>query len=238
MIPVRLYSDGTLHLFDEIVVDPTISGFSIKDNKLYVKDFIEDETLDANTPLRLDGDSTLRIRELVENMREMEIDPDAVAGEIRIYAGYTIPTGWALCDGQELNVADFPNLFAKIGITFGGNGTTTFRLPDMRGRIPIGADGKYSLGQIGGEESHQLSTSEMGDHNHIVKVNNIRDEAVYADLSDRFIGYSAGITPYQTGAINTKLASDAINPNGSSNVSHNNMMPYIATQYIISLFGE
>jgi microcystin-dependent protein len=82
------------------------------------------------------------------------------------YAGGSAPSGWLLCQGQLLNISSYPNLYGVIGTTYGGNGTTTFALPDLRGRVPVGAGAGYSLGTTGGSETHTLTVNEMPSHTH------------------------------------------------------------------------
>ncbi len=94
-------------------------------------------------------------------------------GMIKIFGGNFAPRGWALCDGSLLNINQYPPLFALIGTTYGGNGTSTFALPDLRGRSPLGwmqgpSLSNYSLGEAGGNESVSLTTSNLPAHNHIV----------------------------------------------------------------------
>lgn len=87
------------------------------------------------------------------------------------YAGAAAPTGWVLCDGSAISRTTFANLFAAIGVVYGaGNGTTTFNVPDMRGRVPVGKNAAtfVTLGGVGGEETHLLSTPELPVHTHVI----------------------------------------------------------------------
>eukprot|EP01060_Flectonema_neradi_P040985 TRINITY_DN953_c0_g1_i4.p1 TRINITY_DN953_c0_g1~~TRINITY_DN953_c0_g1_i4.p1 ORF type:complete len:254 (+),score=54.10 TRINITY_DN953_c0_g1_i4:140-901(+) len=96
---------------------------------------------------------------------------EGMIGEVRLFAGNFAPIGWALCDGQLLPIAQNTALFSILGTTYGGNGETTFGLPDLRGRVPIGPRNgpglsSRQLGQKSGEENHQLSVNEMPNHSH------------------------------------------------------------------------
>jgi microcystin-dependent protein len=82
------------------------------------------------------------------------------------YAGGTAPSGWFLCQGQVLSISSYPSLYSVIGTTYGGDGVSTFALPDLRGRVPIGAGSGYSLGTTGGSETRTLTVNEMPSHNH------------------------------------------------------------------------
>jgi microcystin-dependent protein len=93
-------------------------------------------------------------------------------GSLLPYAGISAPAGWLLCQGQTLAIANYSNLFSVIGTTYGGNGSTNFVLPDLRGRVPIGAGqlngngNNYTRGSVGGAENHALTVGEMPSHNH------------------------------------------------------------------------
>ena len=93
--------------------------------------------------------------------------------EIRMFAGNFAPRGWAFCQGQIMSIAQNTALFSLLGTTYGGNGQTTFGLPDLRGRVPVGTGqgpglGAINLGEIAGESAHTLISTEMPQHNHLV----------------------------------------------------------------------
>ena len=91
---------------------------------------------------------------------------DPYIGEIRM-AGFSFaPQQWALCNGQLLNIADNDALFSILGTTYGGDGVTTFALPDLRGRVPMHMGGSYVQGQTAGETEHTLTVSELPAHTH------------------------------------------------------------------------
>ncbi len=160
-------------------------------------------------------------------------------GEIRMFAGNFAPTGWALCNGDTLSISQNVALFSILGTTYGGNGVTNFRVPDLRGRVPVGMGQGTGLtarpeGETGGEETHTLSLTEMPAHTHAALV----DTSVGAN--DRPAGgfparNGAGIPQY--GAVSSgQLSSTAIGSAGGGQ-PHNNMQPYLVINYIIALTG-
>ncbi|MCT6923030.1 tail fiber protein [Metasolibacillus sp.] len=166
---------------------------------------------------------------------------ESYVGEIRMFAGNYAPKDWALCNGQLLSIAENEILFALIGTTYGGDGQTTFGLPDLRGRVPIHINPQYSLGAVGGTETVTLTTSQMPNHTHIAQattaVGNTAspDNMLWATTS----GYS-NYSNDKDGA-GHPLTPVAMNANASSSVGgnqpHNNMMPTVAISFIISLYG-
>jgi microcystin-dependent protein len=161
-------------------------------------------------------------------------------GEIRIFAGSTPPAGWALCDGQLLAVDSNTPLFDVIGYRYGGDGNTTFALPDLRGRGPIGAgDGPgltpRAVGDSGGQEAETLSTIQMPSHTHSMAAgaaNGTSDDPAGNVLARN----AAGIATFGASAdVNMDLG--ALLPAGGSQ-PHPNMQPFIAVSYIIALTGE
>ncbi len=164
---------------------------------------------------------------------------DPFVGEIGIVAFNFAPRGWALCNGQILPIAQYTALFSLLGTTYGGNGFTTFALPDLRGRVPIHFGqgpglSNYNLGQTGGTETETLSLSQMPLHNHqhMVDLGN----GVSDDPNGRLVAKNAaGIPQYGVNATAT-LAPGAIGPVGGSQ-PHNNLQPYLTLNFIIALQG-
>ena len=166
-------------------------------------------------------------------------DGDPFVGEIALVPYNFEPTGWAFCNGQLLSIASNTALFSLLGTQFGGNGQTTFALPDLRGRVPIHmGQGPgltlRSIGEIGGEEGHTLIATEMPAHTHQAQGSSA------IGTSDSPVGgvpaRSAAGTPEYAAAANASLAAAAIGQAGG-NQSHNNMPPFLGMTYIISLFG-
>ena len=150
------------------------------------------------------------------------------------------PRGYANCDGQMLPIAQNSALFALLGTQFGGNGTTNFRLPDLRGRVPIHQGQGQGLssrvmGESAGEEAHTLTTNEMPMHSHAINASSsVGDHAspagnVLAQSSTR------GTNNYATTA-NATLAPSAVVTSGGGQ-AHNNMQPYLVVNYAIALTG-
>jgi microcystin-dependent protein len=160
-------------------------------------------------------------------------------GEIRIFAGNFAPTGWAICDGSLLPISQNTALFSLLGTMYGGDGRTTFGLPDLRGRVPIGAGQGSGLtnrtqGEMGGEESHVLTVPEIPSHTH-----NIVADTSVATTDRPGSGVparnAAGIPQYGTGQTGVMQAG-IVTLTGGNN-AHNNMQPYTTINYIIALTG-
>jgi microcystin-dependent protein len=151
-------------------------------------------------------------------------------GELRLMSFNFPPKGWASCNGQLLPINQNQALFALLGTTFGGNGTTTFALPDLRSRTPIGA-GQHPLGTRGGEESHTLIASEMPPHLHLVQA--VTAAGQKATPAGNFLathrgGYvEAGDISFNPSAVGSAGGSQA----------HNNMGPYLVINFCIALQG-
>jgi microcystin-dependent protein len=165
-------------------------------------------------------------------------------GQIEIFAFNFPPKGWAQCNGQLLAINQNQALFSLLGTQFGGDGRTTFALPDMRGRIPI-SFGQNLIGQPGGEEFHTLSVSEMPAHNHMVNVDSSAGAASKATTST-VLGQSSGtsstgqqlaINAYGTGGAATALDSRAISNVGGS-LGHENRQPFLALNFCMALTGN
>ena len=156
--------------------------------------------------------------------------------EVRMVGFDFAPKGWAKCDGQTMAIAQNTALFAIIGTTYGGNGTTTFNLPDLRGRVALAPGGNgITLGQPGGEATHLLLTGEMPAHTH-----GLRAAAAPQDnnrsLTGNYLGSSSTATTYAPGAATTTLNAATVGTL-SQNQPHENMQPYLVLNYCIALVG-
>jgi microcystin-dependent protein len=170
---------------------------------------------------------------------------DCYAGEIRMFAGNYAPEGWALCDGALLDVNQYQLLFALLGTTWGGNGTTTFAVPDFRGRIPIGQGTGTGLsprtfGQTGGTETVVLTEANLPAHNHLMPASTTPGTS---NIPGPTVGLAA------TGGSNTSyvqtlpspplprlLDDTAIGQTGGGG-AHANVMPSFTVNYIIAVQG-
>ncbi|HEX7285218.1 MAG TPA: tail fiber protein [Candidatus Angelobacter sp.] len=154
-------------------------------------------------------------------------------GEIRMFGGNFAPAGWAFCDGSILPIAQNDALFTLIGTTYGGDGQTTFALPDLRSRIPIHQGPGFTLAQQGGAETVTLTVTQIPAHSHV-------PQAVIPSGSQAGPGNAAwaqsALNQFSTNAPTTAMAPQALNPSGSSQ-PHDNMMPFQAINFILSLFG-
>ena len=163
---------------------------------------------------------------------------DPSVGEIRLFAGNFAPDGWAFCDGQLLAIATNEVLFDLIGTTYGGDGQTTYALPDLRGRVPVhqGNNGQsnYVQGQAGGVESVTLATNQMPAHTHAMYASTSPASVTHGPTE--VLGSSTAMNLYGTGAPNMAMDPNALIPVGG-NQPHENMPPFVALSYIISMFG-
>jgi microcystin-dependent protein len=156
-------------------------------------------------------------------------------GEIRIFAGNFAPAGWMFCEGQLLAISENETLFQLIGTTYGGDGQETFALPDLRGRIPIHQGNGYVLAETGGVEEVTLTVSQITAHNHFAVAssdsgNSSATGTYFAAGQDKLV-----FSP-DTNAIMVTAAPQTVATTGGSQ-PHNNFMPYLCVDYIISLYG-
>lgn len=152
-------------------------------------------------------------------------------GEIRIVAFGFAPRGWAQCNGQFLPINQNQALFSILGTQYGGNGQTTFALPDLRGKTPISFGGGRTIGEKGGQEAHAVTINEMPTHTHIVAAGN--SAANTASPAGSFFAQNAGayaVTP------NAAMAAETVTNVGGSQ-PHQNMGPYLVLIFCIALQG-
>jgi microcystin-dependent protein len=157
-------------------------------------------------------------------------------GEIRIFAGNFAPAGWMFCEGQLLPISENETLFQLIGTTYGGDGQSTFALPDLRGRLPLHFGGGFTLAETGGAEEITLTVQQIPAHSHAFLATN--NPATGLDPANQSLGItqSASITAYGTDAPLVALNPASISSTGGSQ-PHSNFQPYLCVDFIISLFG-
>ena len=160
-------------------------------------------------------------------------------GEIRMFAGNFAPRGWAYCDGQLLAVSQNDALFSLLGTIYGGDGRTTFGLPDMRGRVPLHAGhgpglSERRLGAKGGSEKVTLTTNQIPSHTHPVSgTNNLAN----ATTPGGNVPAQSTIADLYAPVAPTVDMNAAAVPNVGGSQSHSNLMPYLCVHFIIALFG-
>ena len=164
-------------------------------------------------------------------------------GQITMFGGNFAPRGWALCDGQLLPINSYSALFSILGTTYGGDGRTTFALPDLRGRVAVHPGSgpglsAYRLGQKGGVETVTLTTSEIPAHSHALNINSSNGNT--SNGTDAVIaGYGTSAPPVgnftNAGANSTASSSSIANAGGSQ--GHSNVQPFGCVEFIIALEG-
>jgi microcystin-dependent protein len=170
--------------------------------------------------------------------------------EIRLFAGNFAPRGWAFCNGQILSIAQNTALFALLGTTYGGNGQTTFALPDLRGRVAVGPGQgpglpSINLGQMSGEPSHTLIITEMPAHNHATQVSVRAFDEGFGGSGNTNVPSNAYWSSVQSGAPYSTTTNTTMNPAAvqttigvaGGSQPHNNMQPYLGVNYIICMEG-
>lgn len=160
-------------------------------------------------------------------------------GEIRMFGGNFAPQGWAFCDGQLLAISENDALFSLIGTTYGGDGETTFGLPDLRGRLPVhqgtGPDGtSYTTGQVAGVETVTLTSQQIPAHRHPLVVDG--DLGNQSSAKDHVLARSNTVDAYVNRPPDLQLSAQAVSSTGG-NQPHENVQPYLCISFIISLFG-
>lgn len=155
-------------------------------------------------------------------------------GEIRMFAGNFAPAGWMFCEGQLLPISENETLFQLIGTTYGGDGQSTFALPDLRGRIPVHQGNGLILAETGGVEEVTLTVQQIPAHTHPLLVSNAVTQGT--NPTGNVVGQSTQASQYIDDVPNVSLAPQVIAPDGGSQ-PHSNFQPYLCVDFIISLFG-
>ena len=160
-------------------------------------------------------------------------------GQIKMFAGNFAPRGFAFCDGQLLAISQNDALFSLFGTIYGGDGRTTFGLPDLRGRLPI-HEGQgpglspRALGSKSGSEKETITEAQLPSHTHTMQGSS--SAANQANPQGRVVAESTTFDLYQSGAPGADMSPDAVTSVGGGQ-SHNNLMPFLCIHFIVALFG-
>jgi microcystin-dependent protein len=151
-----------------------------------------------------------------------------------MFAGNFAPAGWMFCEGQLLPISEYETLFNLIGTTYGGDGQSTFALPDLRGRLPIHQGNGFILAETGGAEEITLTVSQIPAHSHPL----LASTAIASDTqpANNVPGQTSTFDMYQTSDANNAMGAASITAVGGSQ-PHTNFQPYLCVDFIISLFG-
>jgi microcystin-dependent protein len=155
-------------------------------------------------------------------------------GEIRMFGGNFAPAGWMFCAGQLIPISENDTLFNLIGTTYGGDGQSTFALPDLRGRIPIHMGGGFTIGEPGGVEEVTLNVNQMPTHSHLLMASN--DPANSPNPGNSLLARSPQINMFFNSSPSIPMSNQFLGVAGGS-LPHNNMQPYLCVDFIISMFG-
>ena len=155
-------------------------------------------------------------------------------GEIRMFAGNFPPAGWMFCEGQLLPISENETLFQLIGTTYGGDGQSTFALPDLRGRLPIHQGNGFILAETAGAEEITLTVNQIPAHSHVPLAtgNNGNQPSPIGGLW----AANAVVKPYNINPAAVNMGTNSMTPTGGSQ-PHSNLQPYLCIDFIISLFG-
>lgn len=155
-------------------------------------------------------------------------------GELRMFAGNFAPAGWMMCEGQLLPISENETLFQVLGTTYGGDGESTFALPDLRGRIPIHQGVGYILAQTGGAEEVTLTVNQIPAHSHVLTATST--PGTQSSPAGNRLAASRNVVPYINEPPEGTFRAGTVGSTGG-NQPHTNMQPYLCVNFIISLFG-
>jgi microcystin-dependent protein len=152
-----------------------------------------------------------------------------------MFGGNFAPAGWALCDGRTLAIAEYDPLFALIGTTYGGDGQTTFNLPDLRGRLPVHQGNGFVLAQTGGVESVTLTVQQLPTHTHAL-LGSTNPGGTTNPPTNVVAQIPGGGSAYIEDSPSVSMATESLLPVGASQ-PHENLQPYVCVNFIINLHG-
>jgi microcystin-dependent protein len=164
---------------------------------------------------------------------------DPYIGEIRMFGGGFAPAGWAFCNGALMAIAENDALFQLIGTTYGGDGVSTFGIPDLQGRVPVHQGQgpslqNYTIGQKAGVETVTLTTNQIPVHNHAVAASQALSNTT--SPANNVLAQNTQILMYTQDSVTRFMPPNAVSAVGGSQ-PHDNLQPYLAISFIISLFG-
>jgi microcystin-dependent protein len=164
---------------------------------------------------------------------------DQFLGEVRMFAGNFAPQGWAMCQGQLLSISQNAALFSLLGTNFGGNGTSTFGLPNFQGTAPMHQGNGAGLtsrvvGEVGGEKTVTLLTTQLPSHTHNFQT--VQANGSSLSPGGNLIGGSRALTPFASPAPTQLMSASSCGPTGG-NLPHNNLQPYLTVSFIIAMVG-
>jgi len=168
---------------------------------------------------------------------------DPYIGEVRMFGGSFAPVGWAMCDGSLLSIANNEALFSLLGTTYGGDGQTTFGLPDLRGRVPLHPGSGVSLGQVAGDEAVTLTPNNFPAHSHTFAASASQGQT--NDPKGNVVAEVAAVNVYVKDDPSTSLNGATIGPSVANGMPygsdgpfpHDNMQPFLCVTFIIALEG-
>lgn len=165
-------------------------------------------------------------------------------GEVRMFGGNFAPVGWAFCNGQPMSISEYEVLYSLIGTTYGGNGTTTFNLPNLQGRLCVGMGqglglSNYVIGQAGGTETVTLTTAQMPVHNHPLSATTTPANQASPTTTSLTAADASGTHTYTStppAPVTGNFIASAVSNTGG-NQPHTNLMPSLCVSFIIALLG-
>ena len=159
---------------------------------------------------------------------------DPFVGEIRMFGGNFAPQGWAFCNGQLLSIPEYEVLFTLIGTTYGGDGQSTFALPDLRGRLPLHQGPNHPIGMTAGVESVTLNVTQIPAHTHALVATSAA--ATSPVPGGALLAQAGDFAAYAHAAPTTELVGGTVSPVGDGQ-PHDNVQPFLCVSFIIALEG-